>query len=303
MARPKRGREADGETPRRRKAASREKGIDQASTAQAAAPPDASTAQAERDRRRAGRVSIRPKAAALLPGGAGSTEDERLLVRAPRPEFLDSDPWRSLRILSEFVEGFDALAAVGPAVTVFGSARTDPDDPVYEQARELGRLLAEAGFAVITGGGPGVMEAANRGCHEAGGLSIGCNIELPHEQQVNAYVDLAIEFRYFFVRKTMFVKYADGFVIFPGGYGTLDELFEALTLIETGKIRHFPVVLIGSAYWRGLLAWIRGTLLEAGAIGPEDLGLLQVTDSPEDACRILSEFVRGRETSAETARA
>ena len=168
-----------------------------------------------------------------------------------RPAFLDSDPWRSLRILAEFVEGFDALAGVGKAVTIFGSARIDEGDPYYAKARELAANLASEGFAVITGGGPGIMEAANRGCHEAGGLSIGCNIELPHEQSVNPYVDLGVEFRYFFARKTMFVKYADGFAIFPGGFGTLDELFESLTLIQTGKIRHFPVVLIGTEYWGG----------------------------------------------------
>ncbi|HEX8940022.1 MAG TPA: TIGR00730 family Rossman fold protein [Candidatus Limnocylindrales bacterium] len=282
--------------------------LHEASHGQAAGPPGASSsAEAaghptppDREQRRSGRVTMRPKAAALLRRHHASTEDERLLERAPRPAFLDSDPWRSLRILSEFVEGFDALAAVGPAVTVFGSARTAADDPVYERSRQLGRLLAEEGFAVITGGGPGVMEAANRGCHEAGGLSIGCNIELPHEQQVNPYVDLAVEFRYFFVRKTMFVKYADAFVIFPGGFGTLDELFEALTLIETRKIRHFPVILVGSAYWLGLLDWVRGTLLSHGAIGPEDLGLLQVVETPEEALRIILAFIARRD--AEDAR-
>ncbi len=165
---------------------------------------------------------------------------------APSPDFLDTDPWRALRILAEFVEGFDAMARVGPAITVFGSARTRPDDPVYELARTIGRRLAEAGYAVITGGGPGAMEAANRGCREGGGLSVGCNIELPHEQGMNPYVDLGVEFRYFFARKIMFVKYADGFVILPGGFGTLDELFESLTLIQTGKVRHFPVVLVGT---------------------------------------------------------
>ncbi len=246
------------------------------------------------DHRRSGRVLLRPRAAAILRRPPTATEDERLLERVPRPAFLDSDPWRSLRILSEFVEGFDALAAVGPAVTIFGSARTTEDDPAYAKARELGRLLAGSGFAVITGGGPGIMEAANRGCHEAGGLSIGCNIELPHEQHVNPYVDLAVEFRYFFVRKTMFVKYADGFVIFPGGFGTLDELFEALTLIETGKIRHFPVVLMGRAYWQGLLDWADRTLLTSGAIGPADRALLQVVDEPADAQRIIADFVAAR---------
>jgi uncharacterized protein (TIGR00730 family) len=200
------------------------------------------------DRRRSGRVTYRPKATEMLTVHA-RTEDERLLSPRHRPAFLDSDPWRSLRILAEFVEGFDALAAVGKAVTIFGSARVHEGDPYYAKARELAGLLAKEGFAVITGGGPGIMEAANRGCHEAGGLSIGCNIELPHEQASNPYVDLGVEFRYFFARKVMFVKYADGFAIFPGGFGTLDELFESLTLIQTGKIRHFPVVLIGTEYW------------------------------------------------------
>ena len=197
-----------------------------------------------------------------------ATDDERLLERPQRPEFLDSDPWRALRILSEFVEGFDALAELGPAVTVFGSARTLPDHPTYELARRVGRLLAEAGYAVITGGGPGLMEAANRGCQEGGGMSVGCNIELPHEQALNPYVDLGIDFRYFFARKMMFVKYADAFVIMPGGFGTMDELFESLTLIQTGKIRHFPVILVGIDYWRGLLDWARDVMLPEGRSRP-----------------------------------
>jgi uncharacterized protein (TIGR00730 family) len=230
------------------------------------------------------------------------TEDESLLRRSPRPEFLDSDPWRSLRILSEFVEGFDALAAVGPAVSVFGSARIGPNHRNYKSARRLGQLLAKAGYAVITGGGPGIMEAANRGCHEAGGLSVGCNIELPMEQGLNPYVDLGVEFRYFFARKTMFVKYADAFVIYPGGYGTLDELFEALTLIQTKKIRDFPVVLIGSEYWSGLLDWVKGTLLEEAAINPEDVDLLRITDDEEDACKIVDAYVKAHpDQAAETA--
>jgi hypothetical protein len=187
-----------------------------------------------------------------------------------------------LRILGEFVEGFDAMARVGPAVTVFGSARTRPEDPIYETAREIGRRLADAGYAVITGGGPGAMEAANRGCREGGGLSVGCNIELPHEQGMNPYVDLGVEFRYFFARKVMFVKYADGFVILPGGFGTLDELFEALTLIQTGKVRHFPVVLVGRAYWAGLLDWMRDTLLANGAVAEGDLKLFHITDDPAE---------------------
>ena len=237
--------------------------------------------------RRAGRLTVTPKAAEMLEGDPGATEDERLLERRPSAAFTETDPWRALRILSEFVEGFDAMAKVGPAITVFGSARTGPDDPDYELARAIGRRLADAGYAVITGGGPGTMEAANRGCREAGGLSVGCNIELPHEQGMNPYVDLGVEFRYFFARKVMFVKYADGFVILPGGFGTLDELFEALTLIQTGKVRHFPVVLVGRAYWSGLLDWIRGTLLAQGAIADGDLALFQITDDPDEVVGII----------------
>ena len=247
----------------------------------------ASTNGVNHERRRSGRVTYRPKAAEMLTVHA-RTEDERLLASSARPAFLDSDPWRSLRILAEFVEGFDALAAVGKAVTIFGSARVREDDPYYAKARELAGLLAKEGFAVITGGGPGIMEAANRGCHEAGGLSIGCNIELPHEQSVNAYVDLGVEFRYFFARKTMFVKYADGFAIFPGGFGTLDELFESVTLIQTGKIRHFPVVLIGTEYWAGLLEWLRSEAVGRGAVSPQDMDLVQCTDDMHEACAMLT---------------
>ena len=232
------------------------------------------------------------------------TEDERLLVSPASaaqhaPDFTSSDPWRVFRIMGEFVEGFDALARVGRAVTIFGSARVPPDHPQYAEAVETARLLAEAGYAIITGGGPGIMEAANRGAREAGGLSIGCNIELPFEQGINQYVDIAINFRYFFVRKTMFVKYAEAFVIFPGGFGTLDELTEALTLIQTGKIRHFPVVLFGSKYWQGLLDWVRGTLMEEGKISPDDLNLLAVTDSPEETVRIIAQRSRLAESAAE----
>jgi uncharacterized protein (TIGR00730 family) len=237
--------------------------------------------------RRAGRLTVTPKAAELLDGDPSATEDERLLERRPSAAFTGTDPWRALRILSEFVEGFDAMAKVGPAITVFGSARTGPDDPVYELARSIGRRLADAGYAVITGGGPGTMEAANRGCREAGGLSVGCNIELPHEQGMNPYVDLGVEFRYFFARKVMFVKYADGFVILPGGFGTLDELFEALTLIQTGKVRHFPIVLVGRAYWAGLIDWIRGTLLANGAIADGDIDLFSLTDDPDEVVDII----------------
>jgi uncharacterized protein (TIGR00730 family) len=225
------------------------------------------------------------------------TEDELLLNRPPqaRPvprapanaEFTRHDPWRVLRIMSEYVHAFDVLADVGAGITVFGSARTPESAPMYAAAREVGRRLAEAGFAVITGGGPGIMEAANRGAREAGGLSIGCNIELPREQGTNPYVQVAVNFRYFFCRKTMFMKYAEGFVLFPGGFGTLDELFEALTLIETDKVKHFPVVLFGSSYWQGLLDWLRGRVLAEGKIDAADLDLLAVTDSPEQACRWL----------------
>jgi uncharacterized protein (TIGR00730 family) len=253
--------------------------------------------------RRSGRVTYRPKATEMLTVHA-RTEDERLLSPRQRPAFLDSDPWRSLRIMSEFVEGFDALAAVGKAITVFGSARVVEGDPYYAKARQLAGLLAGQGFAVITGGGPGIMEAANRGCHEAGGLSIGCNIELPHEQAVNAYVDLGVEFRYFFARKVMFVKYADGFAIFPGGFGTLDELFESLTLIQTGKIRHFPVVLIGTDYWAGLLEWMRREAIARGAISPQDLDILDCTDDMEEACRMLTaSSTRRAEEAARAAKA
>ncbi len=254
------------------------------------------------ERRRSGRVTYRPKATAMLTVHA-RTEDERLLASTARPAFLDSDPWRSLRILAEFVEGFDALAAVGKAITIFGSARIREGDSYYAQARKLAGLLAREGFAVITGGGPGIMEAANRGCHEAGGLSIGCNIELPHEQAVNPYVDLGVEFRYFFARKTMFVKYADGFAIFPGGFGTFDEFFESLTLIQTGKIRHFPVVLIGKSYWSGLLDWIRVEPIAHGNISPEDLDLIRCTDDLDQACRWLTEGYTEREKADRVAEA
>ena len=252
------------------------------------------------DRRRLGRLTIRQEAEPLAGHRMKRTEDEKLLERSVRPEFLDSDPWRSLRILSEFVEGFDALAEVGAAVSVFGSARTKPDHPMYSMARELGRLLAQAGYSVITGGGPGIMEAANRGCQEGGRLSIGCNIELPMEQGLNPYCDLGIEFRYFFARKVMFVKYADAFVIFPGGYGTLDELFEALTLIQTHKVQDFPVILIGTDYWGGMLEWVKGALLKEAAINQEDVDLLRLTDDPNEAVKIIKAYARThREDAAE----
>jgi uncharacterized protein (TIGR00730 family) len=215
------------------------------------------------------------------------TEDYELLKRTPLGLAAD-ESWRSLRILSEFVDGFSTLARIPRGISVFGSSRTRPDDPVYAQARELGAAAARAGFAVITGGGPGVMEAANRGCTEAGGVSVGCNIELPFEQALNPYVGLSVDFRYFFVRKTMFVKYAEGFVVFPGGFGTLDELFEALTLVQTGKILHFPVVLVGSSYWSGLLDWLRTTALAEGKISADDFALVKVCDDPDEVIEFIS---------------
>ncbi|HZU06728.1 MAG TPA: TIGR00730 family Rossman fold protein [Chloroflexota bacterium] len=216
-------------------------------------------------------------------------QDEKLLAwcATERAAFTQTDTWRVLRILGEFVEGFDELSQLGPAVSVFGSARVPPTDPLYELARAIGRELARAGFAVITGGGPGLMEAANRGAAEAGGVSVGCNIELPFEQQINAYVTLPLNFRYFFVRKVMFVKYAVAFVILPGGFGTLDELFEALNLVQTRKIHDFPLILVGHAYWQGLLDWLRTVVLAEGKISAEDLALLTVTDDPAEVCRVV----------------
>ena len=218
----------------------------------------------------------------------GRTEDERLFQPVKEPgEFTHTDPWRVLRITGEFVEGFDDLSDIVSAVAIFGSARTPANHPWYKVAIETARLLGKQQFAIITGGGPGIMEAANKGARESGTVSIGLNIELPHEQAPNPYLDRMVNFRYFFVRKTMFVKYAHAFVVFPGGYGSMDELFEALTLIQTGKIKNFPVVLMGRAYWKGLLDWMSSVVLPAGNIAPGDLKLLHVTDDPEDAVRII----------------
>jgi uncharacterized protein (TIGR00730 family) len=210
------------------------------------------------------------------------TEDERLLQSVEEIEAIGKDSWRIFRIMGEFVEGFEEMSTIGTGVSIFGSARTKPEDPMYEACVETGRLLGEAGFSVITGGGPGIMEAANKGAHLAGATSVGCNIELPFEQSGNEFVDVSIDFRYFFVRKTMFVKYACAFVIFPGGFGTMDELFEALTLIQTNKVRDFPVVLFGSEYWKGLLDWIEGTMAREGKIAAADLGIMCVTDDPAE---------------------
>jgi len=218
------------------------------------------------------------------PGYWHLTDDE-VLLRSPEPEddYQRSDSWRVFRIMGEFVNGFDELATLTRGVSIFGSARTSKDDPNYAAARETARLLGEAQFEIITGGGPGIMEAANQGAHDAGAVSVGCNIELPFEQIPNPYLTKSLTFKYFMVRKTMFIKYSNAYVIFPGGFGTMDELFEALTLIQTRKIRNFPVVLFGSQYWRGLLAWLTSTMLNEKNINPEDLGLIHLTDSPKDA--------------------
>jgi hypothetical protein len=217
------------------------------------------------------------------------TEDEKLL-QFPGPstdDFTRTDPWRVMRIMGEFIEGFDTLAWVQKAVTVFGSARIGPDDPQYGNAEKVAGLLAEAGFAIITGAGPGIMEAANKGARLAGGRSIGCNIELPFEQGTNPYVETSIKFRYFMVRKTMFIKYSTAFIIFPGGFGTLDEMFDALTLIQTGKIYQFPVILFGRHYWAGLIRWLQARVLGEGKISRGDIDLMLLTDDPEEAARVV----------------
>ncbi len=218
-----------------------------------------------------------------------STTDQRLLDYRGPSDWVHTDPWRVLRIQSEFIEGFGMLAELGKAITVFGSARTRPDDPFYAKAEELGRKLSDAGYAVITGGGPGIMEAANKGCHDAGGTSVGLGIELPFEQSMNEWVDLGMVYRYFFARKTCFLKYSIGYVGFPGGYGTLDEIFEAVTMIQTGKITSFPLVLFGTAFWTPMLDWITETLLAEGTIGQADVGLFQLTDDVDEVVRIVKQ--------------
>ena len=229
-------------------------------------------------------VSCRPMSEQRREHPHKPTEDRKLLMRRPYADasFLETDAWRALRIMGEFVEGFNALARLGPAVSIFGSARTERTDPLYEAARSLARQLAERGFTIITGGGPGIMEAANRGARDGGALSVGLGIELPHEQGINQYVDLAIDFRYFFVRKTMFVKYAQSFVIFPGGFGTLDELFESLTLVQVGKIEHFPIILFGKEYWGGLIEWIRKTVVGHENVSVTDPDLLTLSDDIDE---------------------
>jgi uncharacterized protein (TIGR00730 family) len=224
-----------------------------------------------------------------------TTTDQRLLDSRGPSDWVHTDPWRVMRIQAEFVEGFGMLAELPRAVTVFGSARTPRDHLEYAQGRALGTALAEAGYAVITGGGPGVMEAANKGCSEAGGLSVGLGIELPFEQGLNNWVDLGINFRYFFARKTMFVKYSQAFVCLPGGFGTLDELFEALTLVQTKKVTKFPVVLLGTEYWGGLYDWISKTVLESGKVGEKDISLLHLTDDVDDAVKVVHDAYRAWE--------
>jgi len=218
---------------------------------------------------------------------SATTTDQRLLDHRGPSDWVHTDPWRVLRIQSEFVEGFGLLAELPAAVSVFGSARTPLDHPDYATGLDLGARLARAGFAVVTGGGPGVMEAVNRGAQEAGGLSVGLGIELPFEQRLNDWVDLGISFRYFFIRKTMFVKYAQAFVVLPGGFGTLDELFEALTLVQTRKVTMFPVVLVGTSYWSGLLDWLRSAVLSADRISAPDLDLVHVTDDLDEVVKII----------------
>jgi uncharacterized protein (TIGR00730 family) len=227
-----------------------------------------------------------------------STTDQRLLDDHGRAAWLHTDPWRVLRIQAEFVEGFGALAELGPAISVFGSARSHPGDAEYEQGVELGRALVGAGYAVITGGGPGVMEAANRGAADAGGVSVGLGIELPFESGINPYVNLGLHFRYFFARKTMFVKYARGFVALPGGFGTFDEVFEALTLVQTQKVTSFPIVLLGTTYWGGLLDWVRSTVLAGGKVNEKDFALIELTDDVDDAVRIIAAAEEPHEDAA-----
>jgi uncharacterized protein (TIGR00730 family) len=229
------------------------------------------------------------------PRTQGTTTDARLLDRRGPTDWVHTDPWRVLRIQSEFVEGFGLLSELPRAVSVFGSARTPQDSPHYAAGVEIGAALARAGYAVITGGGPGAMEAANRGASESGGLSVGLGIELPFEQELNEWVDVGIAFRYFFVRKTMFVKYAQAFVILPGGFGTLDELFEALTLVQTRKVTRFPVVLYGSEYWSGLVDWLRKTMVPAATIKETDLDLFTVTDDVDEVVRVVQEAEAARQ--------
>ncbi len=238
----------------------------------------------ERDPHRKGPVTLRGSQR------PATTTDQRLLEKGGSADWVHSDPWRVMRIQAEFVEGFGALAELGPAFSIFGSARVREGHPDYECARQIARGIVDMGYSVITGGGPGIMEAGNRGAREAGGVSVGLGIELPHEQGLNEYVDLGVDFRYFFVRKTMFVKYSSGFIVMPGGFGTFDELFEALCLMQTHKIEMFPVVLVGRSYWQGLIDWLSGAVADGRMITPTDVDLMRVVDTPEEALAVLQEF-------------
>jgi uncharacterized protein (TIGR00730 family) len=237
--------------------------------------------------RRQGPVTLRDK---QVPA---TTTDQRLLDRRGQSDWVHTDPWRVMRIQAEFVEGFGLLAELGMAVSIFGSARTKRGTADYEMADNIAAGLAKAGYAIITGGGPGIMEAANKGAAGAGGTSVGLGIELPMESGLNDYVNIGVEFRYFFVRKTVFIKYSQAFVVLPGGFGTMDELFEALTLVATGKITKFPIVLVGSAYWSGLLDWLKTTMLAEGKIGADELALLRIADDPAEVVKIITDAHKG----------
>jgi uncharacterized protein (TIGR00730 family) len=237
--------------------------------------------------RRQGPVTLRDK---QIPA---TTTDQRLLDRRGPSDWVHTDPWRVMRIQAEFVEGFGLLAELGMAVSVFGSARSKPGTVDYKLADDIGSRLVRAGYAVITGGGPGIMEAANKGAAESGGVSVGLGIELPMESGLNNYVNVGVEFRYFFVRKTVFIKYSQAFVVLPGGFGTMDEMFEALTLVATGKITKFPIVLVGSAYWSGLLDWLKDTMLADGKIGQDELDLIRIADDPDEIIKIIKEAHKG----------
>jgi uncharacterized protein (TIGR00730 family) len=240
--------------------------------------------------RRQGPVTLRDK---QIPA---TTTDQRLLDRRGPSDWVHTDPWRVMRIQAEFVEGFGLLAELGVAVSVFGSARSKPGTAEYQLADDIGSGLSKAGYAIITGGGPGIMEAANKGAAQAGGVSVGLGIELPLESGLNDYVNIGVEFRYFFVRKTVFIKYSQAFVVLPGGFGTMDELFEALTLVATGKITRFPIVLVGSAYWGGLIDWLKTTMLAEGKIGADELSLLHLADDADEVVKIIKEAHAGLAT-------
>jgi uncharacterized protein (TIGR00730 family) len=264
-----------------------------ADAAGSAARPEALTYQQRADRRsRSAPEKQRGPVTLRRAQVTNATMDQRLLDSTGPTDWVHTDPWRVMRIQSEFVEGFGLLSEVPAAVSVFGSARTLPTDPDYLAAQEVGAGLARAGWAVITGGGPGIMEAANRGCSDAGGTSVGLGIELPFEQHLNDWVDIGINFRYFFVRKVCFVKYSEAFVVFPGGFGTFDELFESLTLVKTRKVTSFPVVLFRASYWQGLLDWIRDQVLAGGKISDVDLDLFHVTDDPAEVVEIVNRSER-----------